>query len=390
MKLVIFGLSVSSSWGNGHATLWRGLLRALAKQHHKAVFFERDVPYYAANRDLVELPGVDLILYSSWDQILSRASSHVADADAVMVTSYCPDGAAASTLCLAARPGVTRAFYDLDTPITLERLRVGEPVPYLPEGGLSGFDITLSFTGGAALDELRSRLGARSVAPLYGSVDPSVHRRVPARDEYRADLSYLGTHAPDRKQALIDLFVEPARSLPSKRFVLGGSMYPADFPWTDNIWYLAHVPPPEHPAFYSSSRLTLNVTRGAMAAMGHCPSGRLFEAAACGAPIVSDYFPGLFDFFRDRSEIFVARRSEDVIDALSLSDRELASIAEAARARTLEEHTADRRARELVDLLSAPASAPKPLVNASFEPAAGGPYATQSDRSAQRERAVRS
>ncbi|HLM71128.1 MAG TPA: glycosyltransferase, partial [Polyangiaceae bacterium] len=260
MKLVIFGLSVSSSWGNGHATLWRGLLRALAKQRHTAVFFERDVPYYAANRDLVEIP--ELILYSSWDQVLPLASSHVADADAVMVTSYCPDGAAASALCLAARPGVTRAFYDLDTPITLERLRAGEPVPYLPEGGLAGFDITLSFTGGAALDELRSRLGARSVAPLYGSVDPAVHRRVPARDAYRADLSYLGTHAPDRRQALVDLFVEPARALPSKRFVLGGSMYPADFPWTDNIWYLAHVPPPEHPAFYSSSRLTLNVTRG--------------------------------------------------------------------------------------------------------------------------------
>jgi spore maturation protein CgeB len=285
---------------------------------------------------------------------------------------------------------VTRAFYDLDTPITLERLRAGEPVPYLPEGGLAGFDITLSFTGGAALDELRSRLGARSVAPLYGSVDPAVHRRVPARDEYRADLSYLGTHAPDRRQALVDLFVEPARALPSKRFVLGGSMYPADFPWTDNIWYLAHVPPPEHPAFYSSSRLTLNVTRGAMAAMGHCPSGRLFEAAACGTPIVSDYFPGLFDFFRDRSEILVARRPEDVLDALSLSDRELASIAEAARARTLEEHTADRRARELVDLLGASTASRKALSNASFEPDVAGPYATPSSRSARTDRAVRS
>jgi spore maturation protein CgeB len=388
MKLVIFGLSVSSSWGNGHATLWRGLLRALAKQRHKAVFFERDAPYYAANRDLVEIP--ELILYSSWDQVLPLASSHVADADAVMVTSYCPDGAAASALCLAARPGVTKAFYDLDTPITLARLRAGEPVPYLPEGGLAGFDITLSFTGGAALDELRSRLGARLVAPLYGSVDPAVHRRVPARNEYRADLSYLGTHAPDRRQALVDLFVEPARAFPSKRFVLGGSMYPADFPWTDNIWYLSHVPPPEHPAFYSSSRLTLNVTRGAMAAMGYCPSGRLFEAAACGTPIVSDHFPGLFDFFRDRSEILVARRPDDVLDALSLSDRELASIAEAARARALEEHTADRRARELVDLLGASAASRRALSNASFEPDVAGPHATQSSRSARTDRAVRS
>ena len=388
MKLVIFGLSVSSSWGNGHATLWRGLLRALAKQKHQTVFFERDVPYYAANRDLVELPGCDLVLYSSWDQALPRATEHVADADAVMVTSYCPDGAAASALCLAARPGVIKAFYDLDTPITLERLRAGDPVPYLPEGGLAGFDITLSFTGGAALDELRSRLGARAVAPLYGSVDPDVHRRAPARDEYRADLSYLGTHAADRTQALIDLFVEPARRRPEKRFVLGGSMYPADFPWTDNIWYRAHVPPPEHPAFYSSSRLTLNVTRGAMAAMGYCPSGRLFEAAACGVPIVSDDFPGLFDFFREGSEILIARRTEDVLDALSLSDRELATIAEMARARTLDEHTADRRARELVDLLSD--GPPTRRALEGRDPSAAPAFVERAARSARDDRAVRS
>jgi spore maturation protein CgeB len=369
MKLVIFGLSVTSSWGNGHATLWRGLLRALAKQKHEAVFFERDVPYYAANRDLVELPGCDIILYASWEQALSRAREHVADADAVMVTSYCPDGPAASALCLASRPGTVKAFYDLDTPITLERLRAGEDVAYLPEGGLSGFDITLSFTGGPALDELQSRLGAQVVAPLYGSVDPEVHRRAPAREEYRADLSYLGTYAADRRRALTDLFIEPARARPAKRFVLGGSLYPADFAWTDNIWYLAHVPPPEHPAFFSSSRLTLNVTRGPMAAMGYCPSGRLFEAAACGVPIVSDSFPGLSDFFREGREILVARRTEDVLDALSLSDRELASIAEAARVRILEEHTADRRARELVDLLgaSAPTRRPSALLDASRE-----------------------
>lgn len=384
MKLVIFGLTVSSSWGNGHATLWRGLLRALAKQKHQAVFFERDVPYYAANRDLLELPGGELVLYSSWEHVLPIARRHAGDADAVIVTSYCPDGPAASALCLASRAS-TKAFYDLDTPITLERLRAGEPVAYLPEGGLSGFDLVLSFTGGAALDELRSRLGARAVAPLYGSVDPDEHKPAPPRAEYRADLSYLGTHAADRTKALVDLFVEPARALPAMRFVLGGSLYPADFPWTDNIFYLAHVPPPDHPAFFSSSRLTLNVTRGAMAAMGYCPSGRLFEAAACGAPIVSDTFPGLDEFFREGSEILVARRTDDVLQALSLSDRELTSIARAARERTLEEHRADRRARQLVDLLSS--SAPSRAAAAPPEPPA---LIERSARSARQPDAARS
>lgn len=352
MKLVIFGLSVSSSWGNGHATLWRGILRALAKWRHRAVFFERDVPYYAAHRDLHELPGGELVLYSSWEDALDVARRHLDDADAAMVTSYCPDGVLASALCLAS--GATRkVFYDLDTPITLERLRAGEPVSYLPDEGLSGFDLVLSFTGGPALDELTSRLGARAVAPLYGSVDPAVHHVATPRADFACDLSYLGTHATDRRRALEDLFIEPARRAKDRRFLLGGSLYPRDFPWTDNIAYIPHVAPPDHPAFFSSSRLTLNVTRGPMAAMGYCPSGRLFEAAACGAPIVSDDWPGLASIFEPGREILLAREASDVLDALSLSDRELAVIARAGRDRALAEHTSEQRARQLLELLDA-------------------------------------
>jgi spore maturation protein CgeB len=351
MKLVIFGLSVSSSWGNGHATLWRGILRALAKWRHRVVFFERDVPYYAAHRDLHELPGGELILYSSWEEARSIAARHLDDADAAMVTSYCPDGARASDLCLASSVPI-KTFYDLDTPITLERLRAGEPVTYLPAEGLSGFDLVLSFTGGPALDELTSRLGARAVAPLYGSVDPEAHRPVAPRADQRADLSYLGTYAADRRRALEDLFIEPARALPERRFLLGGSLYPADFPWVNNVTYIAHVPPPQHPAFYAASRVTLNVTRGPMAAMGYCPSGRLFEAAACGAPILSDDWPGLSDFFCPGSEILVARTTRDVIDALSMTDEVLAVIARAARERALDEHTSEHRARQLLELLA--------------------------------------
>ena len=351
MKLVIFGLSVSSSWGNGHATLWRGLQRAPATRGHDVVFFERDVPYYAAHRDLTELPDGRLHLYESWDAVLPAARRDLADADAAVVTSYCPDGVAAAALILdASRP--VRAFYDLDTPVTLDRLRNGEAVPYLPPDGLAEFDLVLSYTGGAALAELRTRLGARCTAPLYGSVDPDVHFPVPPSPHYAADLSYLGTYAADRQTAVDTLFLEPARRLPGQRFLLGGSQYPPDFPWTSNLYFRPHVSPAEHPAFYCSSRLTLNVTRQAMARMGYCPSGRLFEAAACGVPILSDEWEGLEQFFEPGAEVLVARSTDDAVSALSLPPTELAGVARRARERTLDEHTAMHRAVELEELIA--------------------------------------
>ena len=350
MKLVIFGLTISSSWGNGHATLWRGLCKALARRGHEVVFFERDVPYYALNRDLVALPEGELCLYPSWDDALPLARWHLADADAAMVTSYCPDGVAASDLVLQA-PVPVRAFYDLDTPVTLERVRTGEPVAYIGPRGLGDFDLVLSYTGGRALTELQARLGAGRVVPLYGSVDPEVYRRTAPAPQYLADLSYMGTYAADRQPALERLLVEPARRLPERRFLIGGAQYPEAFPWTANIFFVRHLPPCEHPAFYSASRLTLNITRAAMAGMGYCPSGRLFEAAACGAPILSDAWEGLEVFFEPGSEILVAHDTDGAIGALQAADAELARIASRARQRTLEEHTADRRAAELEGIL---------------------------------------
>jgi spore maturation protein CgeB len=344
MKLVIFGLTVSSSWGNGHATLWRGLLRSLARMGHEVVFFERDVPYYSKTRDWHQGQGWDLVLYRDWSEVT------LPEADVVMITSYCPDAIAAADLI--AKRDVFSVFYDLDTPITLDRLDRGEPVEYLPADGLGQFDLVLSFTGGRALDALRDRLGARRAVPLYGSVDTGAHHPVAPLPRYEADLSYLGTYAADRQEAVERLLVGAARKLPSRRFVIGGSMYPRDFPWTDNIWFLEHVPPPEHPAFYCSSKLTLNVTRGAMAKYGHCPSGRLFEAAACGTPILSDTWDGLGEFFDLGTELLCAQSTDEAIEAMSLPAAELARIGEAARKRVLKDHTAERRAEELVAFLA--------------------------------------
>jgi spore maturation protein CgeB len=364
MKIVIFGLAVSSSWGNGHATLWRGLARALDRRGHNVVFFERDQPYYAAHRDLTSVPGMQLVLYPEWPAVAGRAAAELAGADVGMVTSFCPDGRAACTAVLDAAVQV-RCFYDLDTPVTLDRLG-REPVPYLPPQGLGDFDLVLSYTGGRALELLATRLGARRTAALYGSVDPDVHHPATPPPARTADLTYLGTFSDDRQAALQELLLAPAAQLPGHRFVIGGAQYPSSFPWRDNVAFVSHVPPARHAAFYASAPLTLNVTRAPMAELGHCPSGRFFEAAACGVPVLSDCWAGLDSFFTPGEEVLLASSAADTVAALQRDAAELARIGRRARERALSEHTAYRRAIELERALE-----PSPALQASA--AAGGP-----------------
>src|SRR5438270_7046682 len=352
MRFVIFGLTVSSSWGNGHATLWRGLCSALASGGHSVIFFEKDVPYYSQHRDLANPSGYSLKLYQDWQEVASQACAALENADCAMVTSYCPDARAAADLLLSSSVP-SKMFYDLDTPVTLNSLGERGDVPYIPSYGLEPFDLVLSYTGGKALSELQRQLGARRVAPLYGSVDPALHKRVAPAERYSSDFSYLGTYAADRQTQLEELFLQPARQCPEKVFRIGGALYPQDFPWRQNIYFVRHLPPPEHPAFYSSSKLTLNVTRGAMAEMGYCPSGRLFEAAACGTPVVSDWWEGLDHFFEPGKEILIANTAEDVIAAINKDADELSTLSRASQERAITEHTAGHRAEEFVALVEA-------------------------------------
>jgi spore maturation protein CgeB len=353
MKLVIFGLTVSSSWGNGHATLWRGLCNALARQGHDVTFFERDVSYYANHRDLLWPKSYKLVLYPSWTEVLSLAKSAVSESDVALVTSYCPDAQPACALVLGSK--AMKVFYDLDTAVTLQNFRRRGSVEYIPPAGLADFDLVLSYVGGQALKELQDLFGAKRVAPLYGSVDPDVHKPVAPSSHYHSDLSYLGTYAADRQSAVQTLFLDPAQRLPQRKFLLGGAQYPDDFPWNENVWFVEHVPPPEHPAFYSSSKATLNVTRSAMASFGYCPSGRIFEAAACGTPVVSDSWEGLDKFFEPGHEILVATSAEDVVRAIELGDEELRRVGKAAREKVFSAHTADHRSREFLRLVEAAA-----------------------------------
>jgi spore maturation protein CgeB len=342
LKITLFGLTLSSSWGNGHATPYRAILRALHRLGHRITFYERDMPYYARHRDFSECDYCDLKLYSSWDAICSRALSEAAESDVVVTASYVPEGARIADGLLSL-DGPLRVFYDLDTPITLNRLAEGD-LDYLRAGQLPAFDLVLSWTGGGALIALERDFGVKLARPLFGCVDPDVYRPVQCYPELRCELSYMGTYAADRQAKLESMFLEAARQRPALRFTLAGSLYPPEWHWPSNVQRFEHVGPSDHAALYCSSRLTLNLTREEMAASGYCPSGRFFEAAACGAPIVTDWFAGLDSFFEAGQEVLVAGDTGTLLRALDSSDAELRRMARRARQRTLDEHTGRQRA----------------------------------------------
>ncbi|WP_052120620.1 CgeB family protein [Inquilinus limosus] len=347
LRLVFIGLSLSSSWGNGHATTYRALLRGLARRGHDILFLEQDQPWYAENRDLPDPDFCRLQLYSGFDTLPAHRAE-VAAADAVIVGSYVADGVAISAWVQGVAMGVT-AFYDIDTPVTLAKLERGD-FEYLSPELIPGFDLYLSFTGGPTLHHLVERYGAAAAYPLYCSVDTEAYRPAPQPPRY--DLGYLGTYSPDRQPMLERLLLEPARRLPDLRFVVAGSQFPRDIRWPGNVTHVEHVPPRDHCAFYNSCRFALNVTRSDMIRAGYSPSVRLFEAAACGTPVISDRWNGIDSIFAPGIEICLARGSDEVVGLLTQCPEPLRrAIGEAARQRVLTEHSSDRRAAELEETL---------------------------------------
>ena len=343
MRLVVLGLSLSSSWGNGHATTWRALLRAFAARGHDVLFLERDVPWYAANRDLAAPGFCRLELYPDL-AALERWRDTIATADAVIVGSYVPDGVAVGDLVLRTAGGAT-AFYDIDTPVTLAKLACAEE-DYLAARQIAEYDTYLSFSGGPVLDLLMHRYGSPAARVLYCSVDEAAYR--PLGGAPRWDLSYLGTYSDDRQPVLDRLLLEVARRAPRLRFVVAGPQYPDGIAWPANVERITHLPPSDHAGFYAASRFTLNVTRADMARAGHSPSVRLFEAGACGMPVISDRWPGLDALFRPGAEIILADGPDDVLAALcALPEPQRQSMAAAFRSRVLAAHTAAHRAAEL-------------------------------------------
>ncbi|HEU0045005.1 CgeB family protein [Sphingomonas sp.] len=352
MKLVVLGLSLSSSWGNGHATTFRALLRAFAARGHEVLFLERDVPWYAGQRDLADPDWCRLELYRDLDE-LHRWAGEIARADAVIVGSYVPDGVAVGRFAQRTATGVV-AFYDIDTPVTLAKLERGD-FEYLTPDLIAGYDMYLSFTGGPTLAYLEEHYGSPAARALYCSVDAGVYRAT--GEAKRWDLSYLGTYSDDRQPTLTRLLVDVARAAPHKKFVVAGPQYPAGIDWPANVERIEHLPPSEHAAFYSASRWTLNVTRADMIARGWSPSVRVFEAAACATAIVSDRWDGLDQLLAPDREIVLADGTADVLAALDRLDAE--AIGAAGRARILAEHTAAHRAVELEQHLASATPMPR-------------------------------
>lgn len=352
-SLVFLGLSITSSWGNGHATTYRGLLRELSARGHAVTFLERDLAFYAKNRDLPEPPYCATHLYGSLEELADRFARTVREADVVVVGSYVPEGADVVRWALETARGRT-AFYDIDTPITMRALDRGG-AEYLTPDLVGRFDLYLSFTGGPTLRILEQRYGAKRARPLYCSVDPTLYRPEPVAKRW--DLGYLGTYSADRQPALERLLLEPAARLPDRRFAVFGPQYPDALAWPKNVDRQIHLNPAGHCAFYSAQRFTLNVTRREMRSAGFSPSVRLFEAAACATPILTDRWAGLGEFFSPGRELVVVDDADEVVRVLAeTSEEERSAMGERARTRALAEHTAAHRAEtfevyveELVD-----------------------------------------
>lgn len=344
LKIVIIGLSITSSWGNGHATTYRALVKALAQRGHSVTFLERDVPWYRDNRDLLECDYCRISLYENLAEFGQRYSELLRSADLVIMGSYVPDGIAIGDWVTAQANGIT-AFYDIDTPVTLAALEAGH-ADYISAHLIPRFDLYLSFSGGMALDIIEEVYNSPMARVLYCSADPGTQPSSQSPSKWA--LGYLGTYSADRQPFLEELLINPAQQLPEQQFAVAGPKYPDDVVWPGNVAYIPHLPPEQHPAFYGAQRFTLNVTRSDMKSLGFSPSVRLFEAAACGAPIVSDAWPGLETIFKPGDELLVARHSGDVIDILTnLPEERRLTIAARARDRLLREHTPAHRAIEL-------------------------------------------
>jgi len=352
MKIVIYGLTITSSWGNGHATTYRSLAKALARKGHKIHFVEKDVEWYHNNRDLPEPEFCSVRLYEQWSREGRDLVALAADADVVLVGSYFPDAIAATRALLNADYGPV-LFYDIDTPITMSQLREQGKTSYLEPSLIPLYDAYLSFTGGPALAELEDDFGAAWAVPFYCSVDADMYRPVAICPEFQCDLSYLGTYAADRQSKLMQYLNDAARLLPERRFIVAGPQYPAGIPWQPNVGRMIHLSPREHPFFYSSSRFSLNLTRADMVAAGYSPSVRLFEASACGATILSDRWPGLESFLAPGEEILLPRNAREVADILTgISDEQRTRIGARARERILSQHTSEHRAAQFEEIVA--------------------------------------
>jgi spore maturation protein CgeB len=348
LKIVVLGLSITSSWGNGHAITYRGLLSELERRGHDVLFLERNVPWYAENRDLDCASYGRIELYSGISELKRRFATDVRSADCVIVGSFVPDGIAIGKWVTETAEGVT-AFYDIDTPVTLAKVE-SDQCDYLTRSLIPKYSLYLSFTGGPTLKRLEMCYGSPMARVLYCSIDPSAYH--PGAEVNRWDLGYLGTYSTDRQPVLERLLLDPSRLWKSGRFVVAGPQYPETIVWPSNVERIEHLGPADHRLFYNSQRFTLNITRADMIRAGFSPSIRLFEAAACGTPIISDYWEGLETVFEIGRDVLVAENEDDVLRHITdLSEAKRLQLGSNARECVLRAHTSAHRAESLVEYI---------------------------------------
>ncbi len=348
LEIAFFASSLVSSYWNGAATYYRGLARALHARGHRLTFYEPDAYDRQAHRDIPDPPYARVVV---WDpdetSALDRCLEAARRADLVVKASGVGvhDALLEARVLELRRPGNRIAFWDVDAPATLERLRrdPADPLRAL----VPRYDHVFTYGGGDPVVAGYRRLGARACVPIYNALDPTTHHPAPGDVRFEADLAFLGNRLPDREARVEEFFLRPAAALPARRFLLGGAGWETK-PLGANVRLLGHVGTADHNAWNCTPLAVLNVSRDSMARNGFSPATRVFEAAGAGACIVTDAWEGLELFLEPGREVLSARDGAEVAAAVAGLDAARARrIGETARARVLAEHTYDRRAERV-------------------------------------------
>ena len=346
MKIAFYGSSLLSSYWNGAATYYRGLLRNLAARGYDITFYEPDVYDRQKNRDIEPPEWCKVVVYDGTVEALRIEAAKAAEADIVVKTSGVgfEDNRLFDEVLRAARPDAMKIFWDVDAPATLAELRADPDHPQLK--ALNEIDAVLTYGGGDPVVNAYTAIGAKRCVPIYNALDPETHHPVDPDPRFTADLAFLGNRLPDREARVESFFLNPAAGLPEQRFILGGSGW-GDKPMAGNIDYIGHVGTRDHNAFNVTPKAVLNISRDSMADMGFSPATRVFEACGAGACLITDAWLGVDFFLKPDEEVLVARDGKDVADILSgLTPERASQIGKAGLARVLRDHTYADRAAE--------------------------------------------
>jgi spore maturation protein CgeB len=356
MKIAFYGSSLLSSYWNGAATYYRGLLSDLARRGYSITFYEPDAFDRQKHRDIEPPEWAEVKVYPATEEAMRGVVAEAAKADVVVKASGVGvfDNELLEGIVAASRPDAIRIFWDVDAPATLAELRESPDHPL--HRVMPALDLVLTYGGGPPVVAAYEGFGARRCIPVYNACDPSTHHPVPADERFKADLSFLGNRLPDREARVEQFFLEPAARLPNRSFLIGGNGWETKG-MPSNVRHIGHVYTRDHNAFNTSPLAVLNIARDSMATTGYSPATRVFEAAGAGACLITDAWVGLELFLKEGEEVLVARDGKDVADHVEALTAERArAIGDAARARIMAEHTYTRRGAEVDAILREEAS----------------------------------